>query len=59
MLVSVTFKKNYRCFPEGWTASFCPGLNLLVGDQGSGKSTLLGLLSDLRKKSPSFKDEKK
>jgi len=44
MLRSITFKQDYRCFKEGFTLEFRPGITLLVGDQGTGKSTILQLL---------------
>ncbi len=44
MLDSLTFTEDYRCFKQGETYQFRPGVNLLVGDQGTGKSSLCGLL---------------
>jgi predicted ATPase len=44
MLRSIRFERDYRCFREGQTVEFRPGLNLLVGDQGCGKSTIIELV---------------
>ena len=41
MIQSITFAEKWRCFEEGDSVTFVPGVNLLVGDQGSGKSSLL------------------
>ncbi len=41
MLKDLTFTEKWRCFNEGDTIVFRPGVNLLVGDQGSGKSSVL------------------
>jgi len=41
MLKKITFKEDHRCFKQGDTFDFRPGVNLLVGDQGCGKSTIL------------------
>lgn len=41
MLTSLQFTEKWRCFAEGDTIEFRPGVNLLVGDQGSGKSSVL------------------
>ncbi len=41
MLKDLTFTEKWRCFNEGVTIVFHPGVNLLVGDQGTGKSSLL------------------
>jgi predicted ATPase len=41
MLKDLTFTEKWRCFNEGDTIVFRPGVNLLVGDQGTGKSSLL------------------
>lgn len=37
MLKTIIFKKDHRCFKEGETFNFRPGVNLLVGDQDTGK----------------------
>lgn len=44
MLYSLRFKEAWRCFKEGDTIEFRPGVNLLVGDQGTGKSSVLQAL---------------
>jgi len=44
VLRSITLKEKFRCFDEGFTLEFRPGINLLVGDQGTGKSSILQLV---------------
>ncbi len=44
MLLSVIFKEDWRCFKDGDSFKFRPGVNLLVGEQGCGKSSLIQAL---------------
>ena len=46
MIQSITFTEKWRCFEDGDTVAFVPGVNLLVGDQGCGKSSLLKAIQE-------------
>lgn len=41
MITKITFPKEFRRLPAGFSVEFRKGVNLLVGDQGAGKSTVL------------------
>jgi predicted ATPase len=47
MLKQLTFNEDFRDFKAGYSITFRPGVNLLVGDQGTGKSTILQALASL------------
>ena len=40
--------RNFLVFKGEFTASFCPGINVLIGGNGTGKTTLMKCLYDLK-----------
>jgi predicted ATPase len=49
MITKAKFTRDFRCFKQGATFVFRPGVNILVGDQGTGKSTLMQQIAALSK----------